>query len=491
METREILKNLRESNHLTQEQLADRLMVSRQAVSRWENGDTQPNTDTLKIISREFNISINTLLGSPQQLICQCCGMPMGEDEVISKEADGSFNELYCKWCYAEGVHTYGRMEDVIEVSVRHMAGENVTEEQARAYLKQILPTLDYWRRYEELSDGGQFEAFKRQLIDEINGLHIEGMPKVEKLNALVGKFVNLAYPLPNGMKARFLKDEATYLGNQLEAEFGGDRRFGVLAGKDFPLSLTLTNTSAKTLCNIKVTVQDSTGSVLPAEGSNSFFIRSIAPGASYGKLLPMTVGNDITAGNSTIAVNMSYEDLDAHTFTSSDTITVPVTQEDRLVIDDILDPGWLMAGEQGFLQIKYYNMGKTTLNNLRIAVSGDFTIDGDSSQYVGNMANGRSDYFSFNFFPNEEGECKGKAVFTYENAQGEEQVIEKEFTLNIQPAPQYEDPGDMPVEPVKGPTPLWQKILIGAGVAAAAVVAIVLGKKRKKAKAEALELDE
>ena len=271
--------------------------------------------------------------------------------------------------------------------------------------------------------------------------------------------------------------------------DLGGNK--AVLAGKDFPLSLTLTNTSAKTLCNIKVTVQDSTGSVLPAEGSNSFFIRSIAPGASYGKLLPMTVGNDVTAGNSTIAVNMSYEDLDAHTFTSSDTITVPVTQEDRLVIDDILDPGWLMAGEQGFLQIKYYNMGKTTLNNLRIAVSGDFTIDGDSSQYVGNMANGRSDYFSFNFFPNEEGECKGKAVFTYENAQGEEQVIEKEFTLNIQPAPQYEDPGDMPDEPVKGPTPLWEKILIGAGVAAAAVAAIVLGKKRKKAKAEALELDE
>ena len=81
--------------------------------------------------------------------------------------------------------------------------------------------------------------------------------------------------------------------------------------------------------------------------------------------------------------------------------------------------------------------------------------------------------------------------MFTYENAQGEEQVIEKEFTLNIQPAPQYEDPGDMPVEPVKGPTPLWQKILIGAGVAAAAVAAIVLGKKHKKAKAEALELDE
>ena len=52
MEIREVLKNLRESNHLTQDQMAERVMVTRQAVSRWENGETQPNTDTLKIISR-------------------------------------------------------------------------------------------------------------------------------------------------------------------------------------------------------------------------------------------------------------------------------------------------------------------------------------------------------------------------------------------------------------------------------------------------------
>ena len=264
-----------------------------------------------------------------------------------------------------------------------------------------------------------------------------------------------------------------------------------VMAGKDFPLSLTITNTSAKTLRNIKVTVQDSAGSILPSQGSNSFFINSIGPGVSYGKLLPMTVNNDVQAGNSTIAVNMSYEDLDGGAHTSADTITVPVTQEDRLVVDDILDPGWLMAGEQGYVQIKYYNMGKTTLNNLRVSVSGDFTIDGDSSQYVGNMANGRSDYFSFNFYPNQEGEMRGKATFTYENAQGDEQVIEKEFTFNIQPAPEWEDPGDMPAEPVEQPMPLWQKILIGVAAAGAAVAGIVLAKRHKKKKAEALELDE
>ena len=239
METKDILRNLRESRHLTQDQMAERVMVSRQAVSRWENGETQPNTDTLKILSREFDVSINTLLGSPRQLICQCCGMPLSEDGIISKESDGSFNEDYCKWWYADGTYTYDDMDELIDVCVGNMVNESFTEEQARTYLKQTLPKLDYWKRYEELSDKGQFAAFKRQLIEEINGLHVEGLPKVEKLNALVGKYVNLEYRLPNGIKVRFLDDQTTYLGNQLESEFGSDRCFGILASMEFILVCT------------------------------------------------------------------------------------------------------------------------------------------------------------------------------------------------------------------------------------------------------------
>lgn len=48
--------------------MAERLMVTRQAVSRWENGETQPNTETLKLLSREFHVSVNTLLGAPRRL---------------------------------------------------------------------------------------------------------------------------------------------------------------------------------------------------------------------------------------------------------------------------------------------------------------------------------------------------------------------------------------------------------------------------------------
>ena len=238
MDTKEVLYELRMRKGLSQSELADKVFVTRQAVSRWEKGETVPNTETLKLLSNLFNVSINTLLGSPKKLICQCCGMPL-EDEILGRDKDGSLNENYCKWCYADGTYTYSNMDDLIEVCVKNMVNDNVSEGQVRAYLELLLPTLDYWKKYDELSDDRQFEEFKKKLIKEINDLHIEGMPKLESLNALVGQYVNLEYTLPNGTKVKFLDDQTTYLGNQLESEIIPDVCFGVLANMDFILICT------------------------------------------------------------------------------------------------------------------------------------------------------------------------------------------------------------------------------------------------------------
>lgn len=238
METREVLFNLRTQKGLSQEELAEKIFVTRQAVSRWENGETVPNIDTLKLLSKFFNVSINTLLGSPQKLICQCCGMPL-DDSIISKEKDGFLNEDYCKWCYADGEYMYSNMDDLVDVCVKNMSDGEHSEEEIRAYLYSTLPKLDYWKRYNELGGNKAFDEFKEKLIGEINALNVEGMPKVEKLNTLVGKYINLDFRLPNGNIVKFLDDGTTYLGNQLECEFGGDRCFGIAANADFILICT------------------------------------------------------------------------------------------------------------------------------------------------------------------------------------------------------------------------------------------------------------
>ena len=194
METKDVIFQLRTQKGLSQEELAAKTFVTRQAVSRWETGETVPNTDTLKLLSKLFDVSINTLLGSPRELVCKCCGMPL-EDCNISRETDGGYNEEYCKWCYADGEYT-----------------------------------LDAWKRYGETGGKEKFVEFKKQLIDEFNALlRIEGLPGVEDLNVLPGDYINMEYTLPNGERIKLLDDKQSYLGSQLECGTGG-RCIGIAA---------------------------------------------------------------------------------------------------------------------------------------------------------------------------------------------------------------------------------------------------------------------
>ena len=146
METKDIILQLRNARGLSQDALAEQVYVTRQAVSRWENGETVPNTETLKLLSKLFDVSINTLLGSPRQMVCQCCGMPL-EDSVLSKEPDGSFNEDYCKWCYTDGTFKYTSPEQLIEFCVEHMASDAWPKEQVRAHMEAVVPNLKHWKK--------------------------------------------------------------------------------------------------------------------------------------------------------------------------------------------------------------------------------------------------------------------------------------------------------------------------------------------------------
>lgn len=145
METKDIITELRKKAVLSQEDLARKVFVTRQAVSRWENGETVPNTDTLKLLSKVFDVSINTLLGQPRQLICQCCGMPL-EDSTTSKEPNGEFNEEYCKWCYTDGEFKYSSKEELIDFCAKHLATAEWPAEQVRAHMEAVVPNLNHWK---------------------------------------------------------------------------------------------------------------------------------------------------------------------------------------------------------------------------------------------------------------------------------------------------------------------------------------------------------
>ena len=90
------IKELRLKNGLTQKNLADSLYVTYQAVSRWENGDTEPSFDTLKQMCKIFNCTVSDIFETREddnktngELVCAKCG------KVITDESEA----CQCKQC--------------------------------------------------------------------------------------------------------------------------------------------------------------------------------------------------------------------------------------------------------------------------------------------------------------------------------------------------------------------------------------------------------
>ena len=73
----ERISELRRSFNWTQVQLADKLNVSKQAVSNWENDNIQPSIEMLVKLSRVFNVSTDYLLGLDDTLKIDVSDLPV------------------------------------------------------------------------------------------------------------------------------------------------------------------------------------------------------------------------------------------------------------------------------------------------------------------------------------------------------------------------------------------------------------------------------
>ncbi len=73
--------------------------------------------------------------------------MPLNEDAFISREKDGSYNEDYCKWCYAEGKFVYQSREFLLDYLVEHMPNpDNLGVDDRRAQFNIYLSQLKHWK---------------------------------------------------------------------------------------------------------------------------------------------------------------------------------------------------------------------------------------------------------------------------------------------------------------------------------------------------------
>ena len=143
----ETLTELRHAHNLTQEELAAKLYVTRQAVSRWERGEVTPGIDMIKLIANVLDEPIMHVLDIPNEPSCQCCGTPFSVPNMPKgTNADGTENPNYCKWCYDEGEFASVTMDDVIEKSAPYlMEATGVSLDEAVSFMGALLPNLKRW----------------------------------------------------------------------------------------------------------------------------------------------------------------------------------------------------------------------------------------------------------------------------------------------------------------------------------------------------------
>ena len=87
----EQLKFYRSQKGLSQEDLADKLYISRQAISRWENGETAPDLDTLVNLTSIFEVSLDELVTGVKP-----------EPVIVENVVEGEKEEKMTVWNYLD-----------------------------------------------------------------------------------------------------------------------------------------------------------------------------------------------------------------------------------------------------------------------------------------------------------------------------------------------------------------------------------------------------
>lgn len=150
MAIKDIIGSIRADLGITQEQMARKLYVTRQAVSRWETGETEPGIDMIKLICVTFNVPLERFFEMPMEYYCQCCSMPIPTSELHGTEADGSTSASFCKYCYDHGDFTAQNvtMDDFIErTAPMEAAALGISREEAVSLMGTLLPHLERWKQ--------------------------------------------------------------------------------------------------------------------------------------------------------------------------------------------------------------------------------------------------------------------------------------------------------------------------------------------------------
>lgn len=120
---KEKLKKLRKTQNLTQEQLAEKLNVSRQAITKWETSDGTPDIENLKQISNFFNISIDELIKEEN------LELKSNKKYTYTEEFEIDHSKHYdINICQTEELNITSNSEEKVKINISSDTNENIKD---------------------------------------------------------------------------------------------------------------------------------------------------------------------------------------------------------------------------------------------------------------------------------------------------------------------------------------------------------------------------
>lgn len=261
-----------------------------------------------------------------------------------------------------------------------------------------------------------------------------------------------------------------------------------VNAGEPFVLTLTVyASDGSETLNDVIVSVTLPENVTLTG-GSLSAYVGSVSPKSTRQVSFAILPSSAFTSGVANIGVQMSGTGaLSGHAASGSTTISVPVIQPDRFELGELQLDEVLMAGSPSSVALNYVNKGKNAIANLEATLSGSNLGATITRQYLGNLNPGTEGSVDFDLCPETGGPLSGTITLTYEGPDGQIKTVSESFSSTVEEAPVWDDPGmyedPMPAEEPSVGLPGWARILIALAVIAGIVAAVVLVRRRLKAK--------
>lgn len=275
----------------------------------------------------------------------------------------------------------------------------------------------------------------------------------------------------------------------EYKSETGNDY---IMAGETFSLKLSIKNTSnILPVENILVTLTEPEQFTLTSS-SNTIYMDRLGAGGSIEKEINVRAKSNAPAGSHAIKLDFTYQYIDDEVRkdgTSTENIAIPIIQRDRFEVGEIEPPMMMYVGEESGIELTFVNKGTTEVRNITAVINGNIQNPGQS-QYVGNLPAGEESSVNFAFSALEPGTVKASVTLSYEDSNDIQREVVKEFTVEAQEMPKFDDmgmggmdPGMMEPMEQESHMPVWGWIAIVVGGAAVVVVIIIIIRKKRKAK--------